>query len=124
LKFDWIRVLRDVLMVVVPASLATAGFGTLMVGLPVWTLYAVMLAVLTGGFAVSGCLAGEGRFRHLAIVALGVWLVTVVDSLQQPQRLPANIVQGFIVVALTMVAGWAISLAIKRPAPPPAPPAD
>lgn len=124
MKIEWIRVLRDVLMVVVLATLGTVGFGYLMVGQPVWTQYAAMLVILSAGFAVSGSLAGEGRFRHLAIVALGVWLVNVVDSLQQPERLPANIIQGFIAVGFAMGVGWAISLAIKRPAPPPAPPAN
>ena len=36
MKIEWIRVLRDVLMVVVLATLGTVGFGYLMVGQPVF----------------------------------------------------------------------------------------
>jgi hypothetical protein len=37
------------------------------------------LVLGTAGFAISGCLARGNRWRHLASVALGVWLFGLVN---------------------------------------------
>lgn len=124
MKTDWIRVLRDVLIVVVLGALGTLGFTVLLVGQPAWTQYILAFVMLTAGFTISGSLKGAGRVRHLALVALGVWLVNVVDSLREPERLPANLFQGLVVVIVSVLVGGAISFVVKRPAPSSAPPGD
>ena len=124
MKIDWLAVLRDILMVAVLATLGTLGFSVLLLGRPQWTQYLVVFALLTIGFTISGSLKGAGRFKHLAIVALGVWCVNLLDSaVRAPERLPAT-ASAIVMVFVAMLAGGAISLAVKRPGAAPAARAD
>ena len=124
MKIDWLAVLRDILMVAVLATLGTLGFSVLLLGRPQWTQYLVVFALLTIGFTISGSLKGAGRFKHLAIVALGVWCVNLLDSaVRAPERLPAT-ASAIVIVFVAMLAGGAISLVVKRPGAAPAARAD
>jgi hypothetical protein len=120
LKIDWLTVLRDILMVVVLGALGTLGISVFLIGSAQWTQYLAVFALLTIGFAISGALKGAGRFKHLPIVALGVWCVNMLDSaVRAPERLPVT--AAFIaVVFVAMLAGGALSLAVKRPGAAPA----
>ncbi len=69
----------------------------------------------TVGFTISGCLAKVQRFKHLFMVALGLWLlsfVNVVMGLTQPQVWAV----GFLLVLAMMGMGGGLSyLIVKAP---------
>jgi hypothetical protein len=65
------------------------------------------------GFTISGCLAPPGRWRHLALVALGAWLVSIFNVV----FFNVNIVlwmASVVTMAATMGIGGAISYLFKR----------
>ncbi|KPJ65920.1 MAG: hypothetical protein AMJ43_09720 [Coxiella sp. DG_40] len=76
MKIKWLRVVRDVAIVTV-----FFGIGGFIVGYATqgqWTkdalfIAASMLGIL--GFCLCGCLTVENRWKHLVVVATGVWLV-------------------------------------------------
>ena len=124
MKIDWLVVLRDVLMVVVLGTLGTLAVSVFLIGSAQWTQYLAVFALLTAGFAISGSLKGDGRFKHLPLVALGVWCVNMLDSaLRAPERLPAT-AYALVIVLAAMLVGGVLSLAIKRPGATPATRAD
>lgn len=125
MKIDWIMVLRDVLIVAVLGTLGTLGVTLLLGSTTGRTQFAVALGMLTIGFALSGSLKGRGRFKHLAVVGLGVWLVVLLDAVvRASERLPGILVVGTLSVALAMAIGGALSLVIRREAPTESPPQD
>ncbi len=125
MKIDWLVVLRDTLMVVVLASLGTLGISVFLLGSPMWTGYLAAMIMLIGGFTISGSLKGAGRFTHLSIVAVGVWVVALLNGwLREPERIPATVVVGLPIIFLAMLAGGLISLVIRKSTAPSAPPPD
>jgi hypothetical protein len=67
----------------------------------------------TIGFTISGCLARGSRWQHLGLVALGVWLLSLINVGMGF----TSIVQWFfaaIFVAIMMGAGGALSYLFKR----------
>ena len=126
MKINWFAVARDVLMVhvlVLVGTLALTALATLLTdGITGGTQLLISMVLMAGAFCLSGCLAGPSRFKHLPLVALGVWLVRVADGLiRQAENLPGMVV-GIVVVLVAMLVGGAASLAIKR-GPAPSPPA-
>ena len=67
----------------------------------------------TVGFTISGCLAKVQRFKHLFMVAVGLWLVSfvnVVMGLSQVQVWAA----GFMLILLMMGLGGGLSYLFVR----------
>ena len=65
------------------------------------------------GFTISGCLAPPGRRRHLALVALGAWIVSIFNVI----FFDVNIIlwmASVVMMAVTMGIGGAISYLFKR----------
>jgi len=123
MKIDWIIVLRDALGV-----LLLGFFGRLVGGSTGGEAseapHAVYVIVLmTAGFCVSGCLAKRARFKHLVLVAVGVWLVGTIVSAFSTGGLHILSLGGIALIAAAMLLGGLISLVIVKP-PPAAPPPD
>jgi hypothetical protein len=115
-------VIRDVAIIV--ALTFVVGFA-LVVTAPVYpprgmlAIIASTVAVGTVGFAISGCLAPGKRWRHLAYVALGVWLAALMNVM----FFDSTVVEwlfGAPVVALMMGLGGVISYLFKKDTKPPA----
>ena len=112
-------IVRDVLIVWVLTALGgiVAGIAT---GGPTQDTQRFMLAVAaanfllgTVAFTIAGCLAPAGRWRHLALVAVGAWFTSLVNVV----FFGVTIVQwigGAIFMALIMGIGGAISYVFKR----------
>ena len=81
MKIRWLRVVRDVIIVTVYYFV-----GGIIVGFSTqgnFTKEMVLLACfLLGilGFCFCGCLTAESRWKHLFIVAPGVWLVNMLTT--------------------------------------------
>jgi hypothetical protein len=121
MKIDWRTVLRDALGVLLLGSLGGWAGGVLS-GDPngdVPTVSAVVL--MTVGFCVSGCLAKQSRFKHLALVAVGVWLIGTILRVISPGESFVLSLAALVQVFVAMLLGGLVSLAIVKP-PPPAPP--
>jgi hypothetical protein len=121
MKIDWRTVLRDALGVLLLGSLGGWAGGVLS-GDPngdVPTVSAVVL--MTVGFCVSGCLAKQARFKHLALVAVGVWLIGTILRVISPGESFVLSLAALVQVFVAMLLGGLVSLAIVKP-PPPAPP--
>jgi hypothetical protein len=67
----------------------------------------------TIGFAISGCLARGARWRHLALVALGVWVALSVMFLT-PGTTSVFWIGGGVLTAAMMGIGGGISYIFKR----------
>ncbi len=62
----------------------------------------------TVGFTISGCLARVQRFKHLFIVAIGLWLVSFVNVAAGLTPLPVWAV-GFLLILVMMGLGGGLS---------------
>jgi hypothetical protein len=117
MKIDWVVVLRDVLIVLV-----VSGLGLFMVNAALsgggseGALTIVRIVLMGVGFCISGCLVKQTRFRHLGIVAIGVWFGTALNLIGTDRTL-AHWILGLIPILLAMLLGGAVSLAIVRKPP-------
>jgi hypothetical protein len=69
----------------------------------------------TVGFTISGCLARVQRFKHLFMVALGLWLLSFVNVAMGLTPLPVW-VAGFLLILVMMGLGGGLSyLFVKAP---------
>jgi hypothetical protein len=112
-------IIRDVFIVWILTALGgfVAGVAT---GGPQGDAQRFMLAVMvsnillgTVAFTIAGCLAPPARWRHLALVALGSWLTSVVNVLFFGVSI-AQWIGGAIFTALIMGVGGGISYIFKR----------
>jgi hypothetical protein len=67
----------------------------------------------TVGFTISGCLARVQRFKHLFMVAIGLWLLSFVNVAMGLTPLPAW-VGGFLLILLMMGMGGGLSYLFVR----------
>jgi hypothetical protein len=126
MKIDWRSVLRDALAVLLLGFLG--GFIGAAIGgdASKGMRTASVLVTMTAGFCVSGCLAKQARFKHLALVAVGVWLIgTIVGAISTGGSFVWSL-GDLALVLVAMLLGGLISCAIVRPPPtteaPPSPP--
>ena len=124
MKIDWRSVLRDALAVLLLGFLGgwvgAAIGGDASRGIRI----ASTIVMMTAGFCLSGCLAKRARFKHLTLVAVGVWLIgTIVSAISADGSFVLSLSDiGWIVVA--MLLGGLVSLAIVRSPPAAEPPAS
>ena len=80
---DWKGVARDVGIVFVLTFLGglVVGFTTSLMGAEVNILAIALSNIIFGtvGFTISGCIVKTNRFKHLYQVALGVWLLSLIN---------------------------------------------
>ncbi|MEQ5801203.1 EAL domain-containing protein [Halomonas sp. H10-9-1] len=82
---------------------------------------AAFLRSLTGWYVTPGELQGNGWLMHIALVVLGVGMITLLQIRTRPRlRLPESaIVVGIIAVAFSLLgwlgAGWLVAYAAGRP---------
>ena len=67
----------------------------------------------TVGFAISGCLAKVQRFKHLLMVAVGLWLVSFVNVAMGLTPVQFWAV-GFLLILLMMGLGGGLSYLFVR----------
>ncbi len=81
--FDWKGVARDVAIVFVLTFLGglVVGFTSSLTGAEINILAVALSNIVFGtvGFAISGCIVKLNRFKHLYQVALGVWLLSLIN---------------------------------------------
>jgi hypothetical protein len=124
MKIDWRSVLRDVLGVLLLWFLGGL-VGRAIGGEANGGFQAVSVIVLmTAGFCVSGCLAKRARFKHLALVAVGVWLISTIVAASSAGGPFVWSLGDFALIVAAMLLGGLISLAIVRPPPAAEPPAS
>jgi hypothetical protein len=136
-KVKWLRVVRDVIMLLVLMVVGTVLVVIAMYDAEatdgVWLL--IMLALLTGGFCFSGCLTPKHRWKHLLCVGIGWWLTSIILTFyggfsrryDDIGNMPVVVVVTILFTALwalvPMVVGGALSfLFIKPPKEGPAKP--
>jgi hypothetical protein len=112
MPFNFIAVARDVSIVfglVLASSFAAAQIVQSM-GEEVTPLVIGLSNIFWGtvGFTISGCLAGVQRFKHLFIVAVGLWLVSFVNVAAGLTPLPVWVV-GFLLILVMMGLGGGLS---------------
>jgi LytS/YehU family sensor histidine kinase len=111
------RVVRDVVIVTVFLSIGgfIVGFATQ----GMFTNESLAVACLlqgTLGFCLCGCLTIENRWKHLFVVALGVWLANMLWYLLPTEFDVLALVLSVFIVFVPMVVGSALSmLLVKTP---------
>ena len=116
-------IIRDVVIVWVLTAMGgfVAGVAT---GGPERDAQRFMLAVAasnlllgTVGFTIAGCLSPPGRWRHLSVVAVGVWLAGLINVAFVGVTIPQWI-GSVIFIAIIMGIGGALSYVFKRDSKP------
>jgi len=124
MKIDWRTVLRNALAVLLLVFLG-GWVGGAIGGDADGAIRTVLAVVMmTAGFCVSGCLAKQARFKHLSLVAAAVWLIGTIANVISSGGSFIVSLGDLVLVAVAMLLGGLISLAIVKPsaaAPPPAP---
>jgi hypothetical protein len=123
MKIEWRSVLRDALGVLLIGSLGGWAGGALSDEPNGAVPSASAVVLMTVGFCVSGCLAKQARFKHLALVAMGVWLIGTILKLISPDGSLVQLLAALPQIFLAMLLGGLVSLAIVRPPPAAEPPA-
>lgn len=113
MKIRWLRVVRDVL--IITGIFFVSGFLEGLSGV-VTKQEMVASSLLPGtlGFCLCGCLTIENRWKHLLVVAFGVWLV---NCSYQLFFLPFTVLAWVINVAIIfipMLIGGAFSSVLAR----------
>ena len=120
MPFNFIAIARDVSIVfglVLASSFAAAQIIQTM-GQEVTPLVIGLSNIFWGtvGFAISGCLAKVQRFKHLFMVAIGLWLVSFVNVVMGLTPVQFWAV-GFLLILLMMGLGGGLSyLFVRTPA--------
>ena len=123
MKIDWRSVLRDALGVLLLGFLGQLVTVAIVGDVSRGIRTASVLVMMTAGFCLSGCLAKQARFRHLSLVAVGVWLIgTIVSAISADGSLIWSL-GDLALVLVAMLLGGLISLAVVKPPPVPVPPA-
>jgi len=125
MPINWIAIARDVSIVfglVLVSSFAAAMIMEAM-GAEVTPLVIGLSNIFWGtvGFAISGCLVKMQRFKHLILVAAGLWLVSFVNVVagMTPLEIWAA---GLLLILLMMGLGGSLSyLFVPAPKHEPAP---
>jgi hypothetical protein len=110
-------VLRDVAMIAVLTAMGgfvagVAGHGGNATSY-MWALEISNAIFMTLGFTISGCLATGNRWRHLAYVALGAWVVGINNVFFFGFTVEQWMLSAFF-VAFVMAVGGGLSFLFKR----------
>jgi hypothetical protein len=125
MKIEWRTVLRDALGVLLLGFLGALVGGALGGEANVSFQAPSAIVLMAAGFCVSGCLVKRARFKHLVLVAIGVWLIGTISSAISAGEPPVLSLASVVQIFTAMLLGWLISLAVVRPPPsaePPVPP--
>ena len=113
MKIKWLRVVRDV--VIVTVFLFIGGFIVGQTGIVTKQSVAISSLLLgTLGFCLCGCLTIENRWKHLFIVALGVWLINCSYQLFLIPFSVLALVLNISIIFVPMVIGGALSTGLVR----------
>lgn len=120
----WSALIRDVSIVfglVLASSFAAAQIVQAM-GEEVTPLVIGLSNIFWGtvGFTISGCLARVQRFKHLFLVAIGLWLVSFVNVAAGLTRLPVWAVGFLLILAMMGLGGGLSYLFVRTPQAEPA----
>ena len=121
MRIRWSALIRDVSIVfglVLASSFAAAQIIQAM-GEEVTALVIGLSNIFWGtvGFTISGCLAKTERFKHLFMVAVGLWLVSFVNVVMGMTPVQFWAV-GFLLILLMMGLGGGLSYLFVRTPPP------
>ena len=112
MPINWIAVARDV-SIVVGLVLVSSFAAAQIIQAQGGEVTALVIGLSnffwgTVGFTISGCLARIQRFKHLFIVAIGLWLVSFVNVAMglTPVQMWAT---GFLLILLMMGLGGGLS---------------
>ena len=116
MKTNWIGVLRDIIIIWVLTFLGGFFVGLTGVrgerGQLAISVLAILLMIV--GFTISGCIVKVNRFKHLFVVALGVWITSIVNIFLGISDLVTWIL-CIITIVFSMLIGGALSLIFVRP---------
>jgi hypothetical protein len=115
MRFDWIVILRDSFIVLLLGTVGIYVAG-LLSGVSVGGVTIGVMAGLSSGFCLVGCLTKLERLKHLGMVALVAWVVGSGINLATGRTSIAWVFSwGLLVCALALLLGGGLSFAIARP---------
>jgi hypothetical protein len=123
MRIDWRVVLRDALGVLLLGFLGALVGGALGEDPKAGIRAVLVIVMMTAGFCVSACLAKQARFKHILLVAVGVWLIGTIVSAISAGGSFVWPVGDLALIVVAMLLGGLISLGIVRAPPSGEPPA-
>jgi hypothetical protein len=121
MRIRWLRVLRDVIIVIVLRYVGAFIVALIQGMVTTESLFVSSLLLGTLGFCLCGCLTIENRWKHLFIVALGVWLIIFSYQLALLAFLPFNVldnvlawVRNIFSAFVPMVLGGYLSMVLVK----------
>ena len=116
----WGAALRDIALIIAATLLATLpiaytqGYRGVPFAQTLGALGVSSALIMVFGFALSGALSRERRWRHASVVAVGLWLTGVVNVVLMPKLLALWLV-SCIPVLVFMGLGVSLSFLFVRP---------
>lgn len=112
----WLAVLRDIALIWLLTF--AGGFVVGMAGATgdtfILAIAASNLLLTTVGFTIAGCLAKQDRFKHLFLVALGLWFTSLVNVLSPAVSL-VQWAASIVAILVTMAIGGGLSFLFVKP---------
>ena len=115
MKISWKGVIRDVLIICIltfaGALVVRTSVGDLATRFKLFLLSNLFLQIV--GFTIGGCIAKTRRIKHLFIVAIGVWIVNLLNIALGASTFTLWLV-SLLPTLLMMLIGWALSFLFVR----------
>ncbi len=112
----WKAVIRDIIMILLFTGIGGFVIGVATAGsklqLGAIGLSNILLGII--GFCISGCLIADNRWKHLIIVAVFVWLTTIVNIFIGPITF-SNWLLSILPTFILMAIGCGLSFLFVRP---------
>jgi len=112
----WKAIVRDVIIIWIITGIGGFVIGIATAGSRLPILAIAVSNILLGivGFCISGCMIKDNRWKHLTIVALLVWLTSIVNTIFGPFSL-SNWFFGIALLFVMMAIGGGLSFIFVKP---------
>ena len=115
----WKAVIRDIIMIWILKSIGEIIIDVASAGseIPLFAPigFSIIFLVIIG-FCISGCLIADNRWKHLIIVAVFVWLTSIVNIFFRPITFTfKNWLLSILITFIMMAIGCGLSFLFVRP---------
>jgi hypothetical protein len=117
MKINWMGVVRDVFLIYCLIFIGGLVVGFFLGPGPtrIMTLIISSLFLEIVGFTISGCLIKINRFKHLFIVAIGVWIVNLSNIVLGMSTFTFWLISLLTILVMMLIGGGLSFLFVRTP---------